>query len=69
MADTHEPNKIMTPEDLDRAYPVGQSTQTGKFGWRRCNGSLNLNSCSFANEQEAWQDRDAANRADDLGSR
>lgn len=45
-----------------RYYPVLQNARTGKWGWRRVNGCLNLNACGFATEAEARADRDAVIR-------
>ena len=39
-------------------FPVRQLTRTGKFGWRRCNGALDMSACRFATEAEAAADRD-----------
>lgn len=59
----------LSREELDRMYPVSQLTRTGKWGWRRTNGSLNSNSCSWETEHDAINDREQANQKDDLGSR
>jgi hypothetical protein len=50
--------EIRTLQDFQAAYPVGQNERTGKWGWRRVNGCLNLNSCVFRTETGASQDRD-----------
>ena len=52
---------VTLTEFRDR-YPVGQNSHTGRWGWRRVSGCLNLNLCHFATEGEARADRDATIR-------
>ena len=40
------------------AFPVCQSFHTGRWGWRRVNGCVNLNTCVWKTEAEAEADRD-----------
>lgn len=49
--------QTMTLESVTAEFPVCQSSRTGKFGWRRVAGSLNLNACGFSTEAEAVADR------------
>jgi hypothetical protein len=48
----------LTLDDFRAAYPVGRSFHTGRYGWRRAAGCLNLNACRFRTEAEAEADRD-----------
>lgn len=50
--------EYLTLESMKEKFPILQSFRNGKYGWRRVNGSLNLNSCGFATEAEATKDRD-----------
>lgn len=49
--------RLASVEDYVAAFPVLQSFHTGKWGWRRVGGCLNLNACSFATREEAEKDR------------
>jgi hypothetical protein len=41
-------------------FPVCQSTHTGRYGWARTVGAINLNACRFLTEADAVADRDRA---------
>lgn len=48
-----------TLKEFQTAFPAAQAFHTGKWGWRRQCGSLNLHACRFDSQEEAEQDRDA----------
>ena len=50
---------LQSLDDFRTAFPVGQSTHTGKYGWSRVNGCLNLGACRFDTRHEAEVDRDS----------
>ena len=52
----------VTLQEFRDGFPVLQCSRTGRWGWRRVNGSLNLNACQFATEEDARGDRDATIR-------
>jgi len=44
---------------LSKEFPIGQNFHSGRFGWRRVGGCLNLSACQFFTELEAEADRDS----------
>lgn len=56
----------MTLQEFRNQFPARQSTNSGRWGWRRTNNTgrpgdeINLNACRFDTESDALADRDAA---------
>ena len=43
-------------------FPACQNFGSGKWGWRRVNGCIDLRACRFDSHEEAIADRDATIR-------
>ena len=50
---------ITTIDEFRAAFPVGRDATTGRWGWRRQAGCLNLNACGFRSRRVAEADRDS----------
>jgi hypothetical protein len=46
---------------FNEMFPVGQDFHTGKWGWRRVNGCLDLSRCVFGSKSSASRDRNQSN--------
>ncbi len=49
-----------TLEAFRAIFAPGMDTMTGKWGWDRSAGCINLNACRFQTKAEAEADRDRA---------
>jgi hypothetical protein len=48
-------------EEFNNMFPVAQDFHTGKWGWRRINGCIDLSKCTFKSKGAASRDRNQSN--------
>lgn len=48
-------------DEFNEKFPVAQDFHTGLWGWRRINGAVDLNKCTFRSRAAASRDRNQSN--------